>query len=98
MIMKGNTFSCLSDNTTTNGAVKNKRSRDYWVNEEWKTIQRTLLLWDTNIVTHYVKSADNEADRLSRGFDPSKKSFDCLVIDVPLDLKALLFQVVPDSL
>lgn len=93
--VQGNTFSCLSDNTTTNGAVKNKRSRDYWVNHEWKIIQKLLIDWDVNVVTHYVKSADNEADCLSRGLEPSKKKSQCIVLDIPEDLKHSLYQVLP---
>lgn len=93
--VEGNTFSCLSDNTTTNAVVRRKRSRDYWVNEEWKVIQSTLIQWDCNLVTHYVKSKDNEADCLSRGLDPSKGIQNCVKINVPSDLKHLLRQVLP---
>lgn len=95
MDVTGKTFSCLSDNTTTNAVVKQKRSRDHWVNAEWKIIQRILIAWDTNVVTHYVKSKDNEADCLSRGLDPTKKLSDCIIVDVPLDLKSCLVQVLP---
>lgn len=93
--VKGRTLSMLSDNTTTNGVVKNQRSRDFWVNLEWKIIQTLLLGLDCSIQAHYVKSKDNEADALSRGLDPSKSKARCLKIDVPVDLSHLLFQVLP---
>lgn len=93
--VEGCTFSCLSDNTTTNAVVRSWRSRDYWVNTEWKIIQSTLLDWDCNVVTHYVKSKDNKADALSRGMKPSKRLERCINISVPDDLKPLLVQVLP---
>lgn len=83
----------LSDNTTTNGVVRNQRSRDYWVNQEWKLIQSLLIELDCSIEPHYVKSKDNEADALSRGLDPSKSSSKCLNIELPLDLRHLISQV-----
>lgn len=89
----GRTLSALSDNTTTNGAAKNLRSRDYWVNREWKIIQTSLIKLDCNLSLHYVKSKDNEADRLSRGEDPSKSKFHRVDVVIPEDLKAVLYQV-----
>lgn len=91
----GRTLSLLSDNTTTNGAVKNLRSKDFWVNQEWKTIQTLLISLDCSIVAHYVKSKDNAADLLLRGADPTKKKARCLHVDVPDDLKTLLEQTLP---
>lgn len=93
--VKGRTLSMLSDNTTTNGVVHNQRSRDYWVNQEWKTIQSLLIELDCYVKPHYVKSADNEADALSRGLDPSKRKSRCIKIEMPLDLIHLVSQVLP---
>lgn len=93
--LAGRKLSCLSDNNTTNGAVANLRSRDFWVNHEWKIIQTMLVDLDCTVSLHYVKSADNEADKLSRGLDPSKSKSNCLKIDVPTDLRDLLYQVLP---
>lgn len=91
----GRSLSVLSDNTTTNGAARNYRSKDFWVNHEWKLIQTSLVNLDCTLSLHYVKSKDNEADRLSRGEDPLKKIADCLSICIPDDLKDLLYQVLP---
>lgn len=95
--IRGRTLSVLSDNNTTNGVVRNLRSRDYWVNEEWKTIQTLLISLDCNVCTHYVKSADNEADLLLRGHDPSKKGSLCIEIPLPPDLLDLIVQVLPST-
>lgn len=91
----GRSLSVLSDNTTTNGAAKNLRSKDLWVNQEWKIIQTRLIELECILSLHYVKSKDNEADRLSRGEDPTKKKNKCLVIEIPDDLKGLLYQALP---
>lgn len=91
--IRGRTLSVLSDNTTTNGVAKNYRSRDYWVNREWKIIQSSLIKLDCNLSLHYVKSKDNEADRLSRGEDPSKKAHNRVTVCIPDDLKGSLYQV-----
>lgn len=90
----GRSLSVLSDNTTTNGAAKNFRSKDFWVNQEWKIIQSRLIELQCTLSLHYVKSKDNEADRLSRGEDPTKKHNNCLTVNIPEDLKDLLYQVI----
>lgn len=95
LTLAGRKISVLSDNTTTNGVARNFRSRDFWVNQEWKLIQTMLVTIDCSLALHYVKSADNEADRLSRGEDPTKKLSDCIVVTVPGDLEDCLFQVLP---
>lgn len=93
--VRGRTLSMLSDNTTTNGVVRNQRSRDQWVNQEWKLIQSLLIELDCGIEPHYVKSKDNEADALSRGLDPSKASSKCIKLAIPVDLSHLITQVLP---
>lgn len=94
--LPGRTVSVLSDNTTTNGAAKNFRSKDFWVNKEWKIIQSLLIKIDCNPL-HYVKSADNEADRLSRGEEPSKKLRHCFLVEIPIDLRSSLVQIIPEN-
>lgn len=95
LTVAGRKLSCLSDNKTTNGAAKNLRLRDFWVNEEWKLIQAMLVNLDCTVSLHYVKSKDNEADRLSRGHDPSKSRSHCSKVNVPVDLCGLIYQVIP---
>lgn len=93
--LAGCCFSCLTDNTTTEGAARNRKSRDFWVNEEWKRVQDLLIHNDCNINLVWVISADNAADLLSRGYDASKKKEDMVVISIPADLSELLYQVFP---
>lgn len=91
----GFTFSCLTDNTTTEGAARNRKSKDFWVNEEWKLIQTFLIANDCDIHLVRVISEDNSADRLSRGLDSSKDIKDWVELPIPLDLSTLLYQVYP---
>lgn len=95
--VSGRSLSCLTDNTTTKGVANNFRSCDFWVNQEWKSIQTLLVELDCTVQLHYVKSKDNEADKLSRGFDASKRPERCLLIDIPMDLQSSILQVLPLS-
>lgn len=63
----------LTNNTVSEGAVNNGKSRDLLVNREWKIIQEDLLRHDSAIVAKRVRSADNAADALSRGLDTTKR-------------------------
>lgn len=63
----------MTNNTVSEGAVNNRKSRDPLVNREWKIIQRDLLAHNSAIEAKRVKSADNAAAALSRGLDSSKK-------------------------
>lgn len=91
----GSCFSCLTNNTTTEGAARNRKSKDFWANHEWKAIQDILIRNDCDVHLVRVISADNAADQLSRGFDASKAKVNMVVIDMPDDLSGLLYQVFP---
>lgn len=65
--IKGQAFIVWTDNTTSEGALRNQKSKDRTVNEEWKVIQRLLTQLQCNVVPKRVKSKDNRADQLSRG-------------------------------
>jgi hypothetical protein len=93
--MAGSKFSCLTDNTTTEGAANNRKSRDFWVNREWRVVQDMLIKLDCDINLVRVTSEDNEADKLLRGLDPSKDLQNMIKITIPDDLKPLLTQVIP---
>lgn len=93
----GFSFSCLTDNTTTEGAARNRKSRDFWVNNEWKYVQSLLVEHDCDINLVRVISADNSADRLSRGLASSKSDQNMITINIPPDLSPLLYQVFPIS-
>lgn len=63
----GRTFVVWTDNTTSEDAIKNRKLRDWHVNEEWKEIQRLLIDLQIDLVPPRVPSEDNTADALSRG-------------------------------
>lgn len=52
----------LTDNTVTENAVVNGKSKDPLVNAEWKMIQSRLLDKQYTITAKRVISADNAAD------------------------------------
>lgn len=92
MRVGGKTFLVLTDNTTSQGSVDNKKSKDCAVNDEWKIIQKLLEKYHCDIVAERVKSGDNLADLLSRGKD-SRDAHNCVVIDLPPDLQGVVKQV-----
>lgn len=93
--VEGCCFSSLTDNTTTEGAARNRKSRDFWINDEWKRVQDLLIHHDCDISLVRVISADNSADQLSRGYDASKSKEDMVLVSVPKDLLGVLYQVLP---
>ncbi|POV94475.1 hypothetical protein PSTT_16839 [Puccinia striiformis] len=88
----GKTFIVHTDNTTTQGAINNRKCRDPSVNEEWKIIQRILIDAEINIEARRVTSGENQADGLSRGDRTSHSMYNRLSIEVPDDLKSFLIQ------
>lgn len=88
--VRGRTLIVWTDNTTSEGALRNRKSKDKTVNGEWKKIQRLLTNLQCNIVPKRVKSKDNRADQLSRG-ELGELCPDFQVwLDVPEDLVELL--------
>jgi hypothetical protein len=90
--VQGKRFLMLTDNTVTEGAIKNGKSRDRLVNREWSKLQDLLLSNHSCIEARRVTSEDNAADKLSRGFDSSKRAADRVWIRVPPDLESLVRQ------
>lgn len=88
----GKSFIVLTDNTTSQAAVDNRKSGDIEVNEEWKKIQKLLEHLHCDIVAQRVKSGDNMADLLSRGKD-ERSVDDVVVIEIPIDLRSVVRQV-----
>lgn len=91
----GKKFLVWTDNTTSQSAVKRRKSKDEHVNEEWKEIQRLLTLLSCNIEAKRVTSKGNMADALSRGFLGSLAWQDKVSISIPTDLFDLIKQVFP---
>lgn len=72
-----------------------RKSKDEWVNDEWKRIQRLLTLVSCEIVAKRVTSKSNTADALSRGHLGELSWFEEVRIEIPVDLEPILQQVVP---
>lgn len=89
----GKSFLVLTDNTTTEAAIEKKKSGDRAVNREGRKIQKLLFCLHTDIAAHRVNSGDNLADLLSRGKDKLNAG-NCVWIEIPLDLCAIVKQVV----
>lgn len=90
--VRGRQFVMLTDNTTTEGAVRNGKSRDRWVNRQWMLIQADLIQFHCMVKQVRVRSADNDADKLSRGLSIGRSERDEVCVVIPGDLRDLLVQ------
>jgi hypothetical protein len=86
----GKRFVVWTDNTTTEGVLRTRKSGDESVNEEWKTIQLILKRFDCDLLPKRVTSGDNRVDDLSRGIDTEWDKEKKIVLPIPDDLKLLL--------
>jgi hypothetical protein len=66
-IKKGKTFFVWTDNTTTKGAIRKRKSKNREVNQEWKTIQHLLVRLEADLIAKQVTSKEKKADTLSTG-------------------------------
>lgn len=82
----GRTIVLWTDNTTAQAAVTNRRSKNRAVNHEWKAIQSLLIEAQLDLSAKRVASADNVADKLSRGLKGDCMESDRVVFDLPSDL------------
>jgi hypothetical protein len=64
---EGKWFIIWTDNTTTLSKVDLRKSKNRFVNKEWKFIQHLLLKKRFDIQARRVSSEENRADALSRG-------------------------------
>ncbi|KAI7945842.1 hypothetical protein MJO29_012230 [Puccinia striiformis f. sp. tritici] len=92
-IKQGKTFIVWTDNTTTEGAIRKRKSKDKWVNEEWKLIQDNLVRLQVDIEGRRVVSDENRADDLSRGVRGNHQWRHSVSINLPTDLERHMFQV-----
>lgn len=72
-----------------------RKSKDEWVNEEWKRIQCLLTKLSCDITAKRVTSKGNTADALSRGYLGDLLWFEEVKVDVPSDLEFVIQQVFP---
>ncbi|OAV86974.1 hypothetical protein PTTG_10013, partial [Puccinia triticina 1-1 BBBD Race 1] len=89
----GKTFIVWTNNTTTESVITKRKSKDRFVNAEWKKIQATLIENQINLVAKRVTSAENRADELSRGIRRNHRTRYQLRVGVPHDLEELIEQV-----
>lgn len=84
----GKTIIVWTDNTTSENAIRNRKSRDIEVNEEWKKIQRILIDSQMDLVAKRVVSKENFADDISRGEGKSHNKNERYRVEaaIPLDL------------
>lgn len=90
-------FYVWTDNTTSQSAVRKRKSRDELVNEEWKEIQRLLTSLSCDIEAKRVSSKGNVADALSRGVLGELAWYNEVEVSIPADLTPLVKQVFPPS-
>ncbi|EHS63093.1 uncharacterized protein PGTG_21423 [Puccinia graminis f. sp. tritici CRL 75-36-700-3] len=91
-IKEGKTVIVWTDNTTSEEAVRSRKSRDFHVNKEWKRIQDMLVASQLDIVAKRVSSAENVADALSRGDHTGREERHQVFIQLPDSLGERMFQ------
>jgi hypothetical protein len=85
-------FIVYSDNTTTQAAITNKKSKHRLVNEEWQLIQKELTRLNCDLTVKRVSSGENDADKLSRGTRTKGEEKSEVLVQVPIDLAELLIR------
>jgi hypothetical protein len=87
----GRNFVVYTDNTTTESVLNTRKSKDYHANQEWKEIQRTLLVMELDLTPKRVISKNNAADGLSRGVQNPHLAVNRVWFDIPVDLQKFMF-------
>lgn len=64
-VKPGQNLQVWTDNTTSESALRKRKSRDRSVNDEWKVIKHLLIQWQIDLTPSRVVSAENRADALS---------------------------------
>jgi hypothetical protein len=91
LVAKGSNCIVWTDNTITESTLVSKKSRDAFVNEEWKIIQALLIHNQIDITPRRVTSKDNRADALSRGIQKPHVKETRVWLTIPVDLNPFLF-------
>lgn len=85
-VKPGQNLRVWTDNTTSESALKKRKSRDRSVNDEWKIIQHLLIQWQIDLTPSRVVSAENRADDLSRGIVSGHEKDSRMILEIPNDL------------
>ncbi|KNF02314.1 hypothetical protein PSTG_04519 [Puccinia striiformis f. sp. tritici PST-78] len=91
-VRPGKNLIVFTDNTTTEGVIRNRQSNEFHLNEQWKKIQALLVELQVNLTPMRVSSEENKADGLSRGDKTGVKPEFILPVLLPLDLDPFLIQ------
>ncbi|EHS62704.1 uncharacterized protein PGTG_22607 [Puccinia graminis f. sp. tritici CRL 75-36-700-3] len=91
LVAKGTNCVVWTDNTVTQATLVSKKSKDAFVNDEWKIIQTLLITNQLDITPKRVASKDNRADALSRGIQKPHVKENRVWVDIPNDLVPFLF-------
>lgn len=89
-VRPGQNLTVWTDNTTSENALKKRKSRDRSVNEEWKIIQHLLVDMQLDLDPQRVTSEENRADTLSRGVVAGHKDSLRVILKIPPDLEKAL--------
>jgi hypothetical protein len=91
VVKEGSNYIVWTDNTVTESTLLSKKSRDAFVNEEWKIIQTLLIENQIDITPKEVMSKDNRADALYRGVCKPHFNKTRVWTTIPEDLSHFLF-------
>ncbi|KNE91543.1 hypothetical protein PSTG_15033 [Puccinia striiformis f. sp. tritici PST-78] len=80
-----------TDNTTTESVLSARKSRDKYVNEEWKEIQHMLIKSEIDLMPKRVKSEDNVAHGLLQGVVALHAASNRVWFVIPGDLTEFMF-------
>jgi hypothetical protein len=89
--VKGRNFIVWTENTTTESALRSRKSKDFHSNNKWKRIQELLIHKDIDITPLRVISKDNVADGLSRGVQRPHVVENRVWFNISVDLSPFMF-------
>lgn len=85
-VRPGQNLKVWTDNTTSESALRKRKSRDRSVNEEWKIIQHLLIQLQLDVTPLRVTSEEIKADELSRGVSSGHAKGSRMILTIPDDL------------
>jgi hypothetical protein len=91
LVREGTNCIVWTDNTVTGAVLSSKKSKDPYVNDEWKVIQSILVANNLDLTPKRVVSKDNKADTLSRGIQAPHVKETRVWVDIPHDLCEFMF-------
>jgi hypothetical protein len=93
ILLKGENYIVWTDNNVTEAVLNTKKSKDPFVNEEWKVIQSLLMLHHIDLSPRQVVSKENIANSLSRGIQAPHIKETRVWFGIPDNLVPFIFHV-----